>query len=288
MTHKHVTATEWDLTFVYFDDAYNHTHQQVLEHARSSSKEDVVFMLVSSIERGVRYENGLPVPKEKASYHAHGALITRKPSTYVDALAYFGVTVKDDVTGVPLNRRWAAPRKKHLTYLGWYMHHTKPQTKIGDEEADFCHGVVPNDDKTYDNAVKICAIAKKYKKEQAYQVWKQVREANRPRRARPSESYTAEHKEDLKRRRKETQARYNNRPEVKHKKQIADRQRNFKKLYAQYESLFQLDNKNVLDNLETNLRIRLRNNIRIAKTNVTFHDAFLQWCKASNLTVHEL
>lgn len=272
-------STEWDLTFTYHDDTWEYTHQALLDHLNEQPMEGVKFLMVSNVERGIRYEEGQPVRNEEASYHSHGICIMEDEVPKDHVLKLCGVLKpRNGSSKVPVIRRWAKKRNQGYSYIGWMMHHLKPRSKVYPDThmtPSFIHGSLTPDEESYHSAVIICAMAKKYQFPDVYQHWVVIRERLRPPRTR--KQITEEQMEERRTKKKAYEARYNTLSHVRQRKQERDRQRNMSQYHSRKMEVLRLQN---IPNRTSDEEALLARNLSLTNatdSNPTFQDRYQLW-----------
>nr|WPR18724.1 MAG: hypothetical protein [Chemarfal virus 270] len=122
------------------------------------------YCLVSGIEHpdpvAFRYDNmtngSKHIKNGSEQNHVHLALITNFIMKREQLLQFVrGLT--------PLGEEYACPRNKKYTYAGWWMHHTKTDTKlIPAEQVELEYGDLPLDDVNHVTSKEVLRMYNKY------------------------------------------------------------------------------------------------------------------------------
>lgn len=139
--------TQWDVSL-------HITHQQTTTHIIDtllSHLEHFTYILVGGIERNSTIDSE---DTTSQSDHVHIALILRKEA--------IRKTVIGMCTELKHGKIYCTPRNRNFTYTGWFIHHTKIQTKVYDEHVLFVHGTLPDDELTTSNRIQVKRMLQKY------------------------------------------------------------------------------------------------------------------------------
>lgn len=147
-------TTEWD---VRLDVSNELPVEEIIDNAKKL-KDDVLYVLVSGVERPDKLEDGVVTKKFGASdgEHVHVCLVLLEPKVRQDVLKMLrGPRKRGD--------EYAAPRNAKFAYAGWVIHHAKPTWKIpGEPPIRYEHGTLPMDPLTIEWSIKINAMLKKF------------------------------------------------------------------------------------------------------------------------------
>lgn len=141
------SSEEWDIRI-----DCEAPYAQIIQDKLFHSKDLINYCLVSGIEKA---DNEVLNNGSKEN-HIHIALITKYVMRRDQVLALCRGLVK-------CTEEYAVPRNKKFTYAGWYMHHTKGDSKLVQEPSmrlEF--GVLPEDEDNEYNRTSILRLFSKF------------------------------------------------------------------------------------------------------------------------------
>lgn len=141
------TSTEWDIRI---DCDAAHADELV---ARLNEGVDIAtYILVSGIEQ----PDDANITWGSKELHVHIALVVKNPITREQALKL--------IRGFPKrSEEYAVPRNQKFTYAGWYLHHTKMDSKLAKEPMiRYEYGTLPMDPDDMDTKIKVKRMFKKF------------------------------------------------------------------------------------------------------------------------------
>lgn len=114
-------ATEWDIRFNVSTNSLN----DIIHRLKTTLKDQVVYVLVGGEERGTAYQErkmlavGANTPGLAPYLHHHMCLVVPNTVSRSRIVSMLGLQ----------SPCYCVPRDPKYTYIGWYIHARKPQTK---------------------------------------------------------------------------------------------------------------------------------------------------------------
>lgn len=239
-------SCEWDLRLTlcvpneHKDTVMQHNLNAIKDHVQSQlydheSRIRIKMVWISNIELGDRGDKRRKTTKETIDrYHVHCALIVEQPCTRVEALSVF---VK---LPWPYGK-YCTERNTDYTYAGWYLHHAKPDTKVGPVGMLFEYGTCPTDEPTLDNLKRTVALAKKWGTAHQLKTNRQMLEMLRHEQKQPPTTEQIEIRKTAKRKAQEV---YNSKPDNQEKRKERNRLRKLESIATLYTEWTQARNAN--------------------------------------------